>query len=83
MFFLFWSVNGLGRKLANFFCARKDCFVIILDRKERFLNKKSDSLKKLKNRHFPKGLVDGFCLKKLPVSTFGSFKRKKNLNFWI
>ena len=64
MFFYFGQSMVWGENWPIFVCARKDCFVIILDRKERFLDKKSDSLKKLKNRHFPKGLVDGFCFKK-------------------
>ena len=47
--FLVWGKNW------PFLHARKDCFVIILDRKEGFLDKKTDLLKKSKNRHFPKG----------------------------
>ena len=54
--FMVWGENW------PFFHARKDCWVIIFDRKERFLDKKTHLLKKSKkNRHFPKGLVDGFC----------------------
>ena len=56
--FMVWGENW------SFFYARKDCFVIILDRKG-FLDKKTDLLKKSKKSTFSKGLVHGVCLKKM------------------
>ena len=66
-FFLFGSVHGLGRKLA-FFHARKDCFVIILDRKEGLVEKKTNLVKEVKKSTFSKGVSAWFLLKKKMTS---------------
>ena len=41
--------------------ARKNHFFKVLDKKNAFYTKKGKFFKNLKKRHFPKGLVHGFC----------------------
>ena len=65
---------------------QKERFFDILDRKECFLDHKKKVLKTLKNRHFAKGLVHGFCQK---IDLFLIFfwpkkaRKKHFLIFWI
>ena len=42
---------------------RKCCFLKFLDEKEWFLDVKIEVLKSAKHRHFPKGIIHGFCSK--------------------
>ena len=66
---------------------KKERFFDILDRKECFLDHKKNVLKTLKNRHFAKGLVHGFCVKidLFLIRFFLSRKERKKhfLIFWI
>ena len=64
---------------------QKETFFHILDRKECFLDKKEQFQKTLKNRHFAKGLVQGFCQKidLFLISFFLSKKARKKHSFYI
>ena len=65
--------------------SQKRAFFDILDRKEcmLFRPEKWSSRKSLKNRHFPKGLVDGFCQKIDFLSYIFFVQRKPERNiFW-
>ena len=55
---------------------KKERFFDILDRKECFLDHKKNVLKTLKNRHFAKGLVHGFC-QKIDLFLIFFFEQKK------
>ena len=66
----------------------KETFFHILDKKECFLDKKEQFQKTLKNRHFAKGLVQGFDQKiDLFLITFFFWAKKQERNilfiFWI
>ena len=64
---------------------QKETFFHILDRKECVLDKKEQFQKTLKNRHFAKGLVQGFCQKidLFLISFFLSKKARKKHSFYI
>ena len=61
----------------------KRWFFDIHEREEWFLVKKIEVLKKVKNRHFLKGLVHGFC-PKIEVFLIGVFHRNsiRKQHFW-
>ena len=64
----------------------KETFFHILDKKECFLDKKEQFQKTLKNRHFAKGLVQGFGEKIdlfLKSFFFLSKKARKKHSFYI
>ena len=49
---------------------KENVFFNILERKNAFLRSKNKKLKKSKNRHFPKGLTNGFGSKMAIFPTF-------------
>ena len=68
--------------------ARKKHFLMFCIEKNAFQSKKKDFYKILKNRHFAKGLVHGFCQKiGLFLISFFFFEQKSKretfLIFWI
>ena len=65
--------------------SQKESFFDILDRKECFLDLKSEVLKSQKNRHFAKGLVHGFRQKidLFVICFFFSKRKQKERVFYI
>ena len=65
MFFLFWAVNGLGRKLANFFLCQKRLFRDNFGQKRTFSKQEIGFTKKVKKSTFSKGVSRWFLFKKM------------------